>query len=44
MVTNTVVLTLTPNKNDSTNEEATKACGDVAFLDYKQAWIISTFY
>lgn len=32
MVTNTVVLTLTPNKDDSTNEEATKACGDVAFF------------
>lgn len=32
MVTNTIVLTLTPNRDDLTNEEAIKACGDVAFF------------
>ncbi|KAL6935188.1 uncharacterized protein HGUI_03086 [Hanseniaspora guilliermondii] len=32
MVTNTVVLTLTPSKDDSKKEEALKACGDVAFF------------
>lgn len=32
MVTNTVVLTLTPKEDDSTNEETVKACCDVAFF------------